>query len=92
MKAKAVKKVAKKVETKVATPVVETKVEAVEAVKETVTVAEAASFIQKKKESYIKTFLDAKVNNRKPKFNVSAFLFGPLWFFFRKIYKRSRSS
>ena len=53
----------------------------------TVTVGEAACFIQRKKESYIKTFLDAKVNNRKPKFNFSAFLFGPLWFFFRKIYK-----
>ncbi len=53
----------------------------------TVTVGEAACFIQKRKESYIKTFLDAKVNNRKPKFNFAAFLFGPLWFFFRKIYK-----
>ena len=53
----------------------------------TVTVAEAAAFIQKSKERYIKTFLDAKVNSRKPKFNFAAFLFGPLWFFFRKIYK-----
>lgn len=53
----------------------------------TVTVAEAAAFIQKRKESYVKTFLDAKVNNRKPKFNFAAFIFGPLWFFFRKIYK-----
>ncbi len=53
----------------------------------TVTVAEAAAFIQKKKESYVKTFLDAKVNNRKPRFNFAAFIFGPLWFFFRKIYK-----
>lgn len=53
----------------------------------TVTVGEAACFIQARKESYIKAFLDAKVNNRKPKFNLSAFLFGPYWFFFRKIYK-----
>lgn len=53
----------------------------------TVTVKEAACFIQGRKESYIKTFLDAKVNHRKPKFNFSAFLFGPYWFFFRKIYK-----
>lgn len=53
----------------------------------TVTVGEAACFIQARKESYIKAFLDAKVNDRKPKFNLSAFLFGPYWFFFRKIYK-----
>lgn len=53
----------------------------------TVTVKEAACFIQRNKESYIKTFLDAKVNNRKPKFNFAAFVFGPYWFFFRKIYK-----
>ncbi len=53
----------------------------------TVTVKEAACFIQRKKESYIKTFLDAKVNNRKPKFNFAAFVFGPYWFFFRKMYK-----
>ncbi len=54
---------------------------------QTVTVKEAACFIQSRKESYIKTFLDAKVNNRKPKFNIAAFFFGPYWFFFRKIYK-----
>ncbi len=53
----------------------------------TVTVKEAACFIQGRKESYIKTFLDAKINHRKPKFNISAFLLGPYWFFFRKIYK-----
>ncbi len=54
---------------------------------QTVKVGEAACFIQGRKESYIKTFLDAKVNHRKPKFNFSAFVFGPYWFFFRKIYK-----
>lgn len=53
----------------------------------TVTVKDAACFIQRGKESYIKTFLDAKYNNRKPKFNIFAFLFGPYWFFYRKIYK-----
>ncbi len=53
----------------------------------TVTVGEAACFIQARKESYIKTFLDAKVNDRKPKFNLAAFLLGPYWFFYRKIYK-----
>ena len=53
----------------------------------TVTVKEAACFIQRGKESYIKAFLDAKVNHRKPKFNIAAFLLGPYWFFFRKIYK-----
>lgn len=53
----------------------------------TVTVRDAACFIQHGKESYIKTFLDAKINNRRPKFNFFAFLFGAYWFFFRKIYK-----
>ncbi len=53
----------------------------------TVTVKEAACFIQNRKESYIKTFLDAKINHRRPKFNFFAFLLGPYWFFFRKIYK-----
>lgn len=53
----------------------------------TVTVKEAACFIQNRKESYIKTFLDAKINHRKPKFNIAAFLLGPYWFFYRKIYK-----
>ncbi len=53
----------------------------------TVTVGEAAHFIQRSKESYIKTFLDAKVNSRRPKFNFASLLFGPYWFFFRKIYK-----
>ncbi len=54
---------------------------------QTVTVKEAACFIQSGKERYIKTFLDAKINHRKPKFNIAAFFFGPYWFFFRKIYK-----
>ncbi len=53
----------------------------------TVTVREASCFIQKRVPSYIKTFLDAKFNGRNPKFNVSAFILGPYWFFFRKIYK-----
>lgn len=53
----------------------------------TVTVKEAACFIQTGKERYIKTFLDAKVNHRKPKFNIWAFLLGAYWFFFRKMYK-----
>ncbi len=53
----------------------------------TVTVKEAACFIQRGKEHYIKTFLDAKVNHRKPKFNIWAFLLGAYWFFFRKMYK-----
>lgn len=53
----------------------------------TVTVREASCFIQKSVPSYIKTFLDAKCNGRNPKFNISALLLGPYWFFFRKIYK-----
>lgn len=53
----------------------------------TVTVKEAVCFIQRGKESYIKTFLDAKFNKRKPKFNIWAFLFGAYWFFYRKMYK-----
>ena len=52
-----------------------------------VTVREAACFIQKGKESYIKTFLDAKSGKRKPKFNIWAFIFGAYWFFYRKMYK-----
>lgn len=53
----------------------------------TVSVKEAASFIQKKKESYIKVFLDSKREKKKPKFNFAALIFGPYWFFFRKMYK-----
>ncbi len=53
----------------------------------TVTVKEAVCFIQKGKESYIKTFIHAKLNKRKPKFNFFAFIFGAYWFFFRKMYK-----
>ncbi len=53
----------------------------------TVKVKEAACFIQRNKEGYIKAFLDAKVNNRRPKFNFAAFVFGEYWFFYRKIYK-----
>ncbi len=53
----------------------------------TVSVKEAASFIQKNKESYIKVFLDSKREKKRPKFNFSAFIFGPYWFFFRKMYK-----
>lgn len=53
----------------------------------TVTVKEAVCFIQRGKESYIKTFLDAKLNKRKPKFNIWAFLLGAYWFFYRKMYK-----
>ncbi len=52
-----------------------------------VSVKEAASFIQKNKESYISVFLDSKRFKRRPKFNFSAFIFGPYWFFFRKMYK-----
>ncbi len=53
----------------------------------TVSVKESICFIQKSKESYIKTFLDAKVSKRKPKFNFWAFFFGGYWFLFRKMYK-----
>ena len=42
----------------------------------TVTVKEAVCFIQKNKESYIKTFVQAKNNKRKPKFNFFALIFG----------------
>ena len=53
----------------------------------TVSIKEAAAFIQKNKESYIKVFLDSKREKRNPKFNFSALVFGPYWFFFRKMYK-----
>ena len=53
----------------------------------TVSVKEAASFIQKNRAGYIKVFLDSKRTKRNPKFNFAAFLLGPYWFFFRKMYK-----
>ena len=52
----------------------------------TVSVKEAASFIQKNRAGYIKVFLDSKRTKRNPKFNFAAFLLGPYWFFFRKMY------
>ncbi len=54
---------------------------------QTVKVKEAACFIGQNKENYIKSFLDAKINKRRAKFNFSALIFGEFWFFFRKIYK-----
>lgn len=54
---------------------------------QTVAVKEAICYIQKSKESYIKTFLDSKISKTKPKFNIAAFFFGGYWFLFRKMYK-----
>ncbi len=53
----------------------------------TLTVKEATLFIQKNKEKYIPVFIEAKKSGALPKYNFSAFIFGPFWFFYRKIYK-----
>ncbi len=53
----------------------------------TVTVKEAVCLVQRNKDSYIKTFLKAKKENKRPKFNFAAFFFGYYWLFFRKMYK-----
>ncbi|MCR5151245.1 MAG: DUF2628 domain-containing protein [Clostridiales bacterium] len=50
------------------------------------TVDEISLFVRSKPATYVKKFKNI-ITYKKISFNFSAFLFGPYWFFFRKIYK-----
>ncbi len=51
------------------------------------TVKEAAMFTQTKASDYIRKFLKQKKSGKNVGWNWAAFLFSPLWFFYRKLYK-----
>lgn len=52
-----------------------------------VTVKEAAMYVQNKASDYVKKFSKKKKSGNKIGWNWAAFLFSPLWFFYRKLYK-----
>ncbi|MBQ3149633.1 MAG: DUF2628 domain-containing protein [Clostridia bacterium] len=51
------------------------------------TVKEAAMYTQTRASDYVKKFVRQKNSGKKIGWNWAAFLFSPLWFFYRKIYK-----
>lgn len=52
-----------------------------------ITVKEAAMYTQNKASDYVKKFAKQNRSGKKTGWNWAAFLFSPLWFFYRKLYK-----